>query len=195
MLKVILVVTVSFVLALFGMLIYANLQASSFVRVSDSSVSQWSHLINSHLGNNASAHILASQRVFDSKNPKMRELGFRQLKKEYENGSMYSAGKLGWAYQRGLGVDKDLAKAIELYEEAASHGMTYWQYLLAHAYREGYLGFEKNDEKYRYWLNYRPKVHVDTYECWVASYYRDGIFPENPSKESDYKRRCLQSHE
>ncbi len=143
--------------------------------------------------NSTAAHMLASLRVFRVDDPEVQRLGFQVLKKEAESGNAYSAGKLGWAYQRGLGVDKDLSKALELYNTAASQGMTYWQYLLAHAYEKGHLGLELDLERSRYWREFKPKVHIAVYECWVAMYYQDGTFPENERVAVAYQKICDES--
>jgi len=142
------------------------------------------------MGNKGAAHMLASLRLFQSKDNIEQRLGFSYLESEYEEGSAYSAGKLGWAYQRGLGVEPNLLKAIELYEYAALRGMTYWQFLLAHAYEKGYLGFEVDEEKAKYWFILEPKVHSAKYECWVANYYRDGTFPTNNMMLNFYQAKC-----
>ncbi len=141
-------------------------------------------------GYRSAVHILASLRLFSTDDPEQHRLGFAALEREYEEGSAYSAGKLGWAYQRGLAVEPDLQKAVELYEHAASNGMTYWQYLLAHAHEKGYLGLEVDEEQAAYWLNFKPKVHIDLYECWVANYYADGTFPSNEKLQAEYRQIC-----
>ena len=138
----------------------------------------------------AAVHILASLRLFNSEDPSLQRLGFEVLEKEYESGSAFAAGKLGWAYQKGLGVDPDRDKALELYEYAAQRGMTYWQYLLGHAYEKGYLGLEPDPEKAVGWITYKPKIHVALYECWVASYYADSTFPTNEELQIKYQKIC-----
>lgn len=138
-------------------------------------------------------HIRASKLLFSSNDPVKQKQGFEFLLNEYENGSAYSAGKIGWAYQKGLGVEKDLVKAVELYEYAASRGMTYWQFMLAHAYEMGYLGLDKNEERRDYWLNFKDKRHIDTYECWVKYYYSNGFYPSNTQLESMYEEACKNS--
>ena len=135
-------------------------------------------------------HILANLRLFHTDDSSLQRLGFDALERQYESGSAFSAGKLGWAYQKGLGVDPDQEKALEFYEYAARSGMTYWQYLLAHAYEKGYLGLEPDPSKATYWLAYKPKVHVALYECWVATYYANGTFPENDELQAEYQETC-----
>ena len=138
----------------------------------------------------ANKHTQASNDLFNSDDASKYAEAFSYLYSEYKDGSAYSAGKIGWAYQKGLGVEPDLGKAIELYEFAASRGMTYWQYLLAHAYEQGYLGFEVNPEKRDYWLNQNYKVHVAKYECWVFNYYKMGIYPSDSKLEQFYEQEC-----
>lgn len=142
------------------------------------------------LGNTDAAHQIASYNLFQGNDKEKKNLGFKYLQKEYERGSAYSAGKLGWAYQEGLGTEKNLQKAKELYEFAAKHGMTYWQFLLAHAYEKGYLEYQVDLVKSKYWLEYEPKVHIDHYECWVSYYYNVGIYPEDNLELNKYQEKC-----
>ncbi|WP_421711505.1 hypothetical protein [Alcanivorax sp.] len=85
------------------------------------------------IGHYSAPHMLASMKVFQSQNSEDRREGFLYLEQEAKEGSCYSAGKIGWAYQKGLGVEPDIEKAISLYKQAAECGMTYWQILLSHA--------------------------------------------------------------
>ena len=141
-------------------------------------------------GHPSAAHILASLRLFNTDDLSLQQQGFEALEQEYESGSAFSAGKLGWAYQKGLGVEPDQDKALELYNFAAEGGMTYWQYLLAHAYERGYLGLDTDPERAQYWREFKPKKHIAGYECWVAIYYRDGTFPVNEELAGKYQKIC-----
>ena len=141
-------------------------------------------------GNAQAAHMIASIDVFQSDDADRQRAGVETLEKEYREGSAYSAGKLGWAYQLGLGVEQDISKAMELYEYAAESGMTYWQYLLAHAYEQGYLGLDVDEERAGYWREFTPKAHIAFYECWVAEYYDMGIFPEDELQRANYRATC-----
>ncbi|RRC96764.1 sel1 repeat family protein [Amphritea balenae] len=142
------------------------------------------------IGSKEAAHRLASIRMLMSPDPEEKRLGFEYLNHEFAEGSAYAAGKLGWAYQHGFGVTPDINKALELYHYAAEKGMTYWQYLLAHAYEKGYLGLKVNHDKTSYWLNDVPKVHIAKYECWVANYYENGTFPQNEEEHQKYSEKC-----
>lgn len=174
------------------MIVYANLQMVGQIRNSASRFSVWSFAVASQFDPRA-AHVLASLRVFALDDPKAQEIGFRELMAEYQDGGVYAAGKLGWAYQRGRGVEADLARAIEFYEVAARGGMTYWQILLSHAYEQGYLGLPQSDQQAAYWREMKPKVHLAVHECWVAAYYGDGTFPGGEARQSQYADACSQS--
>lgn len=142
-------------------------------------------------GSSHAAHMIASIDVFQSGDPTRQKAGFGVLEHDYqESGSAYLAGKLGWAYQRGLGVEQDLQQALELYNFAAARGMTYWQYLLAHAYEKGYLGLDVDEERAKHWLEFKPKIHIDLYECWVSIYYQDGTYPKSDELARKYQKIC-----
>ena len=142
-------------------------------------------------GSGQAAHMVASIDVFQSDDADRQRHGFEYLQSEFsDTGSAYAAGKMGWAYQKGLGVEQNIERALELYNLAAKRGMTYWQYLLAHAYERGYLGLEVDKERAEHWQNFKPKVHVALYECWVAIYYADGTFPENEELQAEYQDTC-----
>lgn len=173
------------------LLIHAYLLVMGNVRPSLSPfLSKQSLSLLAATGDRSASHMLASMRLFQSDDPEDHKLGFASLQQEFEAGSCYAGGKLGWAYQRGLAVKPDVQHAVSLYEKAADCGMTYWQFLLAHAYEQGYLGLTPSKEKATYWLEKPPKVHVAQYECWVASYYRDGTFPRDDEKLARYREAC-----
>ncbi len=141
-------------------------------------------------GNAQAVHMIASIDVFQSDDEDRQRAGVKTLEQEYRDGSAYSAGKLGWAYQLGLGVDQDMSKALALYEYAAENGMTYWQHLLAHAYEQGYLGLDVDATVAEHWRAFKPKVHIALYECWVVEYYDMGIFPKDDALRDRYRAAC-----
>ena len=67
-----------------------------------------------------------------------------------EQGYPLAECQVGYFYLEGLGVEKDLAKALYWTERAAEHGDRDGQYNLAWLYEEG-LGVEKDMEKGRHW--------------------------------------------
>lgn len=146
------------------------------------------------LGNSKASHILASANVFFSNDPNDWRAGLAVLEQEYQKGSYYSAGKIGWAHNIGRGTSKDGEKALHFYRIAASGGMTLWQYLLAHSYEQGYYGLEIDSEKTQYWKDYQPKVHTYDYDCAIHHLYSSGrSFPENKEVELEFKNRCESS--
>lgn len=143
------------------------------------------------LGDPAAKHEWASLLTFHSLTPEEPAVGARMLQTEYDEGSPFAAGKLGWAYHMGYGVQQDDAKALMLYEYAAQNGMTLWQFLLAHAYEQGYYGLKVDTERAEYWKAFPEKIHTYVYECAVRDLYREGIsFPKRPEVESKYEARC-----
>lgn len=136
-------------------------------------------------------HVLASLNLFGPTSKEEKEKGYEFLKKEYLAGSAYSGGKLGLAYHFGFYVAKNDKKALELYEYAATYGMTKFQYILAHSYEKGYYGLPINNAKTKYWLEYKPKIHILIYECETANNYNDGTFPDKPELYEYYNNLCL----
>ena len=141
-------------------------------------------------GDSGSAHMLASMRVFKSDDPELQRKGFLTLMQEANDGSAYSTGKLGWAYALGRGTEKNQQRALEQYFIAAKAGMTYWQFLLAHAYEQGYYGLPIDPDQAKYWREFEPKIHITKYECEVAGNYERGTFPENEELHSRYLDAC-----
>lgn len=141
-------------------------------------------------GYRAAQHMLASLQVFESDDPQLQRTGFQVLQAEAEDGSTYSAGKLGWAYALGRGASRDERRALELYLVAANAGMTYWQDLLSHAYERGYYGLPIDPEQAAYWREFEPKIHVTTYECEIAINYARGLFPPNTEQLERYRAAC-----
>jgi hypothetical protein len=144
-----------------------------------------------NVGHNNSVHMLASLQVFQSNDPELQREGFLTLQQEAEAGSAYSAGKVGWAYALGQGIEKNEQHALEHYFIAANAGMTYWQFLLAHAYEQGYYGLPVDPDQAKYWLEFEPKVHVAKYEREVAGDYERGIFPANDELQKQYRDACI----
>lgn len=58
---------------------------------------------------------------------------------------------LGWCYERGIGVDKSLKNAFELYRSYAEKGNCFAQYEMGRCLRYG-IGVEPNLEQARSWL-------------------------------------------
>ena len=133
---------------------------------------------------------IATIDVFQSGNAARQKSGFEVLEKEFQRGSVYAAGIMGWAYQQGLGVEQDTQRALELYKYSAERGMTYWQYLLAHAFYNGYLELKASKERGDYWREMRPKLLDASYGCLVSKFYQVGIFPNSPNAMNEGNEDC-----
>ena len=53
---------------------------------------------------------------------------------------------LGLCYKNGIGVERDIQKTVELFEEAAEQKHAYGQYNLGWCYEEG-IGVEQDEQK------------------------------------------------
>jgi serine/threonine protein kinase/TPR repeat protein len=59
--------------------------------------------------------------------------------------------RLGYMYEKGLGTDKDMAKAVQLYRGAADHGYAEAQNLLGILYATGTAGVAQDDKQALAW--------------------------------------------
>lgn len=60
---------------------------------------------------------------------------------------------LALMYHRGLGVQMDEEKAVNLYKQSANNGYRLAQEFLAAAYHEGWFGLPQDRVKADYWLS------------------------------------------
>lgn len=143
------------------------------------------------MGDSGAKHMLSSIRLFWADDPSEQRRGFEGLMDEYLAGSAFAAGKIGYAYHRGLAVEADDAQALRYYEIAAKGGMTRWQLLLSRIYEVGLYGVQPDPEKAKYWREYWPKVHVEVYECVLAVAYADGLaFEKNEQLADHFFNEC-----
>ncbi len=76
-----------------------------------------------------------------------------EIKKLEENGSPEAYARIGFLYREGLGISKDINRAISYFVTAAEDGNGFAYYNLGYLYTNG-IGFEKDTEK---GLNYYKK--------------------------------------
>ena len=74
-----------------------------------------------------------------------------QLERFSQMGSARARTMLGEMYERGIGVEKNPSKAVDLYRAAASHGNSNGMTRLGIAYLNG-VGTEKNPAEGKMWL-------------------------------------------
>jgi len=107
---------------------------------------------------------------------------------------------LGYLHERGLGVDKNLTKAKEFYEEAiaretsAPSAAALAMNHLAHMYLEG-RGVEKNEAKFGTWLKRSADLGNDNAAYTLAQLYINGEngFPQDVEKGRYYMERSASS--
>ncbi len=146
---------------------------------------------SAQLGSEGAAHMLASMRLFESDDPAEQRLGLEVLRKEHENGSAFAAGKIGYAYHKGLVVEASDEIALSYYTEAASGGMTRWQFILSRIYEAGLYGQAVDASLAKYWRDYQPKVHVEVYPCVMAALYQeDLVFEPDAGTARAFQEQC-----
>ena len=79
--------------------------------------------------------------------------------------------QVGYFYLDGLGVEKDVSKALYWTERAASHGDRDGQYNLAWFYEEG-IGIDTDIEKAQYWYK---KAALQDHDLAIAKCRALGI--------------------
>jgi TPR repeat protein len=96
---------------------------------------------------------------------------FKEAAKKDDYISMYN---IGWIYQKGDGIDKDLSKAIVWYEKAAEFNYNKAEFNLSQIYRNSPAFHD--EQKSFYWLK-RAAEHdyVHAYHNLGALYYSGGI--------------------
>lgn len=86
-----------------------------------------------------------------------------QMERFSRQGSSWARAALGEIYEKGVGIPKDQAKAIDLYRMAASHSNVTAITRLGIIYLDG-IGTEKNPSEGRQWLEKAAKMGSDTAE-------------------------------
>ncbi len=95
------------------------------------------------------ADFLTASEAFESKE---YDVALKHLKPLSKNGHPESQVTLGWMYQNGLGVQKKVKRAYELYKSSSLNGHAQGQLNLAILYANG-NGIDKNYAKAHYWLS------------------------------------------
>jgi TPR repeat protein len=80
-----------------------------------------------------------------------RARGFEWISKAADGGSALAWTWIGWAYQEGKVVSKDLSKAAAAWKRAAEMGDPVGAHALSLAYRDG-IGMPKNPNLRQFWI-------------------------------------------
>jgi len=92
-------------------------------------------------------------------NKLVKEKKYKDALKEYyliARDGMVAKYNIGYMYERGLGVKKDLKRAVEFYEMSANDGFAPAAFLTANAYLKG-IGVKKDLKKAIYYYNIAAK--------------------------------------
>lgn len=93
----------------------------------------------------------AMKHIYGDGVPEDNDLATKLLIQAHEMGHVEATYNLGICYHYGFGTDMDLAKAFELYLEAANAGYGKGMELVGRFYNQGiYVG--KNRSRAEYWL-------------------------------------------
>ena len=94
---------------------------------------------------------LAMKHIYGDGVPEDNERAFRLLTRARDMGHVEAAYNLGICYHYGFGTDVDLAKAFELYHEAAAAGYGKGMELVGRFYNRGiYVGRDRKQAEH--WL-------------------------------------------
>lgn len=78
-----------------------------------------------------------------------------------KQGSVQATYNLGWSFEKGTPLAKNIARAIELYTKIAEQDHTSAQYNLGLIYKYGAEGVSKDIEKAKKWLSAAAKYDGD----------------------------------
>jgi TPR repeat protein len=95
------------------------------------------HLENAKKLGHTGANLILSKYNEDQKISVDPDERLQILHQQADLGSLYSLYNLAHAYEQGLGVDKDLSKALRFYKLSADNGYGLAQYALARKYDKG----------------------------------------------------------
>jgi TPR repeat protein len=97
-----------------------------------------------------------------------------------EAGDVYGFNNMGYAYQNGVGVEPDLAQAIEWYERAAAGGQPNAPINLGFIYRDGGPGLEADPSRAAFWFAEAAKGGNPWGSLHLASLHAQGALGEAP---------------
>jgi TPR repeat protein len=120
---------------------------------------------------------------------------FQACKADADTGDPRCQNDLGVLYERGLGIEKELAEAIRLYRLAAAQGLADAEENLAAAYQFG-RGVSKDDAQAAYWYRLAAEQGAPAAQNNLAILYMMGQgVPRDPARALDLLRKAaLRGH-
>ncbi len=97
-----------------------------------------------------------------------------------EAGDVYGYNNMGYAYQRGIGVEPDLDRAIEWYERAARGGQPNAPINLGFIYRDGGPGVEADLQRAAFWFAEAARGGNAWGSVHLAALYEEGALGAAP---------------
>ncbi|MDR1828466.1 MAG: sel1 repeat family protein [Methylobacteriaceae bacterium] len=117
--------------------------------------------------------------------PRIEDEAESWLLKAADQGLADAQHRLGYLYQHGIGVPKDIAHAEEWYRKAAAQGFSAPLYNLGYIYAAG-DGVEPDAARADYWFG-RAVVHdITGMRRRSSKIYSDGLAPADPDLTPDY---------
>ena len=114
---------------------------------------------------------------------KQHQKAFLLFMQASERGHPLAQFNLGLCYENGKGVEKDLARAVECYKNAAAQGQAGAMYNLALLYMEGDGGLSKDPEKSIELLKGAAENGLCKAQSYLGLYYAD-----ESSSHCDYEK-------
>jgi TPR repeat protein len=105
--------------------------------------------------------------------PTLLPLGTAWLQKAAQQGFAPAQAKLGFSYEQGKGVPKDMSQALDLYRKAAERGDPWAQLALARCAYFG-KGVPQNYEDAARWLRLAAEQDLTAAVSWLADLYHQG---------------------
>lgn len=117
------------------------------------------------------------------------------LMKAAESGDAKAQFDLGWRYNNGDGVEKDLSKTYEWWAKAAEGGHAEAMYLLGEAYTNGY-GISKDTDKGKLWTKRAAEAgHADAQYSYARSFGSTGratLIIAKAEERKEYARQYVE---
>jgi TPR repeat protein len=116
---------------------------------------------------------------------------FKQLHKLAKQGHPTAQHIIGVMYENGIGVEKNLSKAVAYYEKSAMQDFGDAQCTLGRMYQQGNAVVVKDAEKARDWLTKAAERNTPEAEYNLGRMYKnsDGV-PQDVAKASQYLQRA-----
>jgi len=116
---------------------------------------------------------------------------FKQLHKLAKQGHPTAQHIVGMMYENGIGVEKNLSKAVAFYEKSAMQDFGEAQCTIGRMYQQGNAVVVKDAEKARDWLTKAAERNIPEAEYNLGMMHANGDgVPQDVAKASQYLKRA-----